>query len=321
MEFNTPILFLIFNRPDATAQVFAKIREARPKQLFIAADGPRYPLKNEINLCQQARDIALQVDWPCEVKALFQDKNFGVGRGGVEGINWFFQHVEAGIILEDDCIPTENFFEFCSKGLKKFEDDRSVMMLAGTNYHFGKHKDLQGFYRSKHYAIWGWATWRRAWRLYSYDIALWEKELTFRDVKRFFGSTLIAQRWAKIFDDIKCHRLEAWDAQWIYACVKNKATSISLTSNMIANIGYFGGHAGGVITQFHEMPYQGGDVEKSLKTELSSKESFVLDMETYNRIGFLDKESMHKSLGRAVMRKLPFLKKVYECVKRFQKIS
>lgn len=321
MQFQVPVLFLIFNRPDTTQKVFERIRLAQPKQLFIAADGPRYPIRNDYDLCQQARSIALQVDWQCEVKILHQDRNLGVGRGGAEGITWFFEHVAAGIILEDDCIPSRDFFEFCARGLTQFEHDKTIMMLAGTNYHFGKYEKLSGFYRSRHYAIWGWATWRRAWEHYSYSLDDWGCEVSFRDVKHFFGNTLIALRWAKIFDDIKNGRLEAWDAQWIYACVKYKGLSVTATSNLISNVGYFGGHAGGAITKFHDMPYQSIDVKKSLGKELSEKKSAELDFETYNCIGFLHKEPIYKILAQAIMRRVPFLRMVYKCVKQIQKID
>lgn len=315
-KFDTPVLFIIFNRPDNAKKVFDVIRSIKPTKLFIAADGPRYPIKNEYALCEETRHIICQVDWPCEVKTLFQDRNLGVGRGGAAGINWFFEHVEAGIILEDDCVPSEEFFQFCSQGLEQFCDDTSVMMLAGTSYHFGKHQELQGFYKSKHYAIWGWATWRRAWQLYSYQIPDWRCDFTYSDLKNFFGSALIAQRWAKIFDDIQMKRLEAWDAQWVFACIKQQAKSVCLTANMISNVGYHGGHANGNPSPYHEMPYQKVNAADCLRHEFSSIESNIFDMEVYERIGFLYKESAYKLAGRSLITQIPILKKIYEFIKR-----
>ena len=73
----TPILFMIFNRLDNTQKVFDAIKKAKPKQLFVAADGPRENKEDEKEKCEQARKIIEQVDWDCKVKILFRDKNLG----------------------------------------------------------------------------------------------------------------------------------------------------------------------------------------------------------------------------------------------------
>ena len=315
-QFETPVLFIVFNRPDTTKIVFEAIRKARPAKLFIVADAPRYPLKNEYELCEEVRAIAQQVDWPCEVKTLFHSINLGVGRGGVAGINWFFEHVESGIILEDDCVPSEEFFQFCAQGLKKFESDASVMMLAGTNYLMGTHTGLQGYYRSSFYSIWGWATWRRAWQSYSYDISSWGISVTYRDLKKFFGNALIAQRWARMFDDIKNNRLEAWDIQWVFACVKNHGYSLALPFNMISNIGILGGHSNGNKAWVHEMPYQKVNVGRCLEYEFSLDQTRALDLKIYTSHGFLYQEPKYKIIGRIDLKKIPLVKWVYKQAKK-----
>ena len=319
-QLETPVLFIVFNRPDTTKIVFEAIRKARPKKLFIAADAPRYPLKKEYELCEQVRNIAQQVDWSCEVKTLFQETNLGVGRGGVEGINWFFEHVESGIILEDDCVPSEEFFQFCAQGLKKFEHDASVMMLGGTSYLLGGHSNLQGYYRSSFYSIWGWATWRRAWQSYSYDISSWGVSVTYRDLKIFFGNVLIAQRWARMFDDIKNHRLEAWDIQWVFACVKNHGYSLAIPFNMISNVGMLGGHSNGDKHWVHEMLYQKANINRCLDQELSITQSKNLDFEVYTKLGFLYREPKYKIIGRFLLKKVPLAKLAYGYVKIFLNI-
>src|ERR1700730_3349211 len=116
--FDTPILFLIYKRPGSTEKVFNEISKMKPRQLFVVADGPKSGL--EESLCQQTRDIILKVNWDCEVKTLFREKNLGIKYNVSSGINWFFSHVDEGIILEDDCIPSESFFLFCSELLVKY---------------------------------------------------------------------------------------------------------------------------------------------------------------------------------------------------------
>src|SRR5688572_20906804 len=101
-----PVLFLVFNRPDTTARAFEAIRSARPARLYVAADGPRVGRAGEAERCAEARRIATAADWPCEIRTLFRDRNLGCRLGVSTAIDWFFEHEQEGIILEDDCVPS-----------------------------------------------------------------------------------------------------------------------------------------------------------------------------------------------------------------------
>ena len=157
------VLFLVFNRPRYTRQVFECIRNAKPERLYVAADGPRSDRAEEESLCEEVRSIATNVDWPCNLKVLFQDTNLGCRLGVSNGINWFFEHEEEGIIIQDDILPSPGFFVFCETMLELYRNDERIMMITGTNYHpVAGDKD---FFFSQYFSIWGWATWRRAWKL------------------------------------------------------------------------------------------------------------------------------------------------------------
>src|SRR5580704_13976707 len=118
---NTPVLFLIFNRLDTTRKVFNEIRKAHPQKLFIAADGPRANKPGEKELCEKTRQfVTKNVDWNCEVKTLFRNENLGCKVAVKGAIDWFFENVTEGIILEDDCLPNQSFFRFCAFGLNKY---------------------------------------------------------------------------------------------------------------------------------------------------------------------------------------------------------
>ena len=129
-----PVLFLVFNRPDLARRVFARIREARPAHLFIAADGPRPDHPDDVPACRETRLLAAQVDWPCEVKTLFRDANLGCRAAVSSAITWFFEHVEAGIILEDDCLPDLSFFPFCAELLERYRDDERITTISAMGY-------------------------------------------------------------------------------------------------------------------------------------------------------------------------------------------
>jgi hypothetical protein len=158
---NTPILFIIFNRPESTSEVFDVIKKHKPHNLFLAADGPRGSKEGEANLCELTRKLVLEnIDWDCNLTTLFRDENLGCKVAVSTAITWFFNNVEQGIILEDDCVPSTTFFSFCEAMLNKYRNDESVMHIGGTNFLDDKIAIHDSYYFSKMVHIWGWATWR-----------------------------------------------------------------------------------------------------------------------------------------------------------------
>jgi hypothetical protein len=226
---NTPVLFLIFNRPDTSLQVFERIREARPKQFFIAADGPRKDIPKDEQLCLEARSIVNRIDWDCEVKTLFREDNLGCGIAVCDAITWFFTHVEQGIILEDDCLPHPTFFKFCEDTLNFYKDDLTVFNVSGSNSQFGRVRGDGSYYFSKYGHIWGWATWRRAWKEYDIDIL---------DYPNIIQSFEVEPYWKNIFFLTYNKKIDTWDYQWFFHLQKNKAKVVVPNRNLILNIGF-----------------------------------------------------------------------------------
>ena len=157
-----PVLFIIFNRPETEITVFNRIREYQPEKLYVAADGPRASKDGEAERCEAARAIIKDVDWPCEVKTLFRDHNLGCGLGVSSAISWFFEQEEYGCIIEDDVLPSLDFFEFCEEALPLYQNEEKVMLVSSFNP-ISKitESSTSGF--SIYSNIWGWASWKRAW--------------------------------------------------------------------------------------------------------------------------------------------------------------
>ena len=173
---NTPVVFCVFNRPDVTRQVFEAIRQARPDRLFVVADGPRPDRPEDTAACEEARRIATAVDWDCEVRTNFADTNLGLARRMYSGVSWAFEQTEQAIILEDDCLPNSSFFRFCDELLDRFHDDKRLMSVCGESYQYRKTCAPYSYDFSRYAHCWGWATWRRAWRLYDHTMSHWRGE-------------------------------------------------------------------------------------------------------------------------------------------------
>lgn len=236
MNFNTPILLLIFNRPKETERVFNEIRKHRPSQLFIAADGPRIGVSEDVELCSKCRDIVKSIDWDCQLITLFRDENLGCGEGPANAITWFFDQVEAGIILEDDCLPNKSFFLFCETLLNRYALAEEIMMICGTSYQ-PKPLDGNSYYFSNYAHAWGWATWRSAWNKYAYSLENEATSTISAVINQTFSNKRERKLWAYNMGIIK-RGLDAWDYQWMYWIWKNNGLTIIPWKNTISNIGF-----------------------------------------------------------------------------------
>ena len=233
-----PILFLVFNRPEVTRRVFERIREVQPKQLFVAADGPRPDRPEEIEKCQLVREIVTNVDWDCEVKTLFREENLGCGRGPYTAINWFFEQVDQGVILEDDVLPDMSFFTFCQQLLDQYREDQRVMMISGFNVCGRWKENLQDYHFSFFGGGWGWASWKRAWKHYDYYLEAWADPNVKKIILDYFPPEIREKRRTMYDTLFNGREGSVWDLQWTFAKLLNSGLSIVPSKSLVQNIGF-----------------------------------------------------------------------------------
>lgn len=238
MRLKAPILFLIFNRPDTTQRVFEAIRQAKPARLFVAADGPREDRPGEAEKCAQARSIIENVDWDCEVVTLFRVNNLGCRKAVSSAIDWFFENVEEGIILEDDCLPSQSFFRYCQELLEYYRNDTRIMQICGTNVLKEWDRSGYSYFFSNYGPIWGWASWRRAWKHYDVDMKLWPEIKGKKFYEDFSQNKEEAEYRQSLYDKVFSGEIDTWDYQWGFAKMINAGLSITPVKNMISNIGF-----------------------------------------------------------------------------------
>ncbi len=240
---STAVLFLVFNRPDVTKQVFEAIREAKPPRLYVAADGAREDKNGEAEKVDKVREyITSSIDWDCKVRTLFRKTNLGCKMAVSGAIDWFFENEEMGIILEDDCLPSQSFFWFCEELLEKYKNDMRVWHIAGNNFHFGWKRDKDySYYFSYYGSIWGWATWKNKWKHYDVGMKNYDEIKSKKYLWDLFGNKEEVNFRISNFEQIK-KGLDTWDYQWVYTKFINCGLSIVPEVNLVGNLG-FGGDA------------------------------------------------------------------------------
>jgi hypothetical protein len=235
----TPVAFIIFKRPDTTKKVFEEIAKAKPKRLFVIADGPRKDRPGEAEKCAAVRAIVDRVDWECEVLKNYSDVNLGCGHRVASGISWVFEHVDRAIILEDDCVPHPTFFRFCDELLEAFLVDERVMMISGHNPFFEFRNTSYSYSFSRLGMAWGWATWARAWKYHDMKMELWPLLRNTPLLLDVFENPRFLKVWNDIFDLAYTGAgSDTWDHQWLWAIWAQNGLGIMPTVNLVANIGF-----------------------------------------------------------------------------------
>ena len=250
----TPILLITFNRPDHTRKVLERILEANPKDLYIFQDGARDGNENDAVKCQQVRDVIAELvgcekltdgqqtlhPTRCILHFYGSPVNLGCGAGPMTGISWFFENVEQGMIFEDDCLPSPTIFSFYEILLNRYKDDERISLITGTNalskWCSWKYDYL--FVKSGGMTMGCWASWRRAWKMFDWEVKSWGNPESHNKFRDFVGESRY-QNWEKLMDEIyKNPPRDAWDYQWAYARTVNHTYSIVSTVNQMSNIGF-----------------------------------------------------------------------------------
>lgn len=234
----TAVAFIIFNRPGSTDKVFHEIAKAKPPKLLVVSDGPRSNRPDEAEIVAKTREIIKKVDWDCEVLTNYSESNMGCKKRVSSGIDWVFEQVEECIILEDDCVPHPSFFQFCEELLVKYRDDDRIMAISGDNFQFGRKRSEHSYYFSRYVHIWGWATWRRAWKKYDVDMAKWPEIKAGNWLQDIIDDRPIEQVWRNNFENVYKGNIDTWDYQWTFACWINSGLTILPHVNLISNIGF-----------------------------------------------------------------------------------
>lgn len=238
MDMSTPaILLLVFRRADLVHHQIEGLRPLRPPRLYVAADGPRPHHFHDHVDCAAVREVLREIDWPCEVKTLFRRTNLGVKLAVSQGIDWFFDHETEGIILEEDCFPHPHFLGFCAELLETYRDNPRIMQISGTNFQPKARTQGASYFFSRYNHVWGWATWRRAWKHYRPDLegldSFWEEAH-----QEFWANRREEKYWRKMFTRAQTNQVQSWAYRWTYSIWAEGGLVVYPEKNLVSNQGF-----------------------------------------------------------------------------------
>lgn len=241
-RFHTPVLLNVFNRPEETSRVLAALVVQQVPVLYVHCDGAREGREDDVRNVKQVQQLIKEsVTWPCELHTMYEEQNYGCGVGPYRAITWFFENVEDGIILEDDCVPHPDFFMYCQELLERYRDNERIAVIGGTNRHPGKSNNKYSYFFSAYSETWGWATWRRVWKNYDYDFMVTDKEF-YRSMIPHVLSYWTTKWWVNLLrtmrEDNKAGTKTYWDYQLDLKCMYEHKIHIIPSVNLISNIGF-----------------------------------------------------------------------------------
>jgi hypothetical protein len=232
------VLLIVHRRADETRRVFEAIAAARPRRLFVAADGPASAA--DVDACERTRAVVRRVEWECEVAYDFSETNLGPDARVISAVDWVFKSTGAAIVLEDDCLPAPRFFSFCREMLDRYRDDERVVHISGECYRAAREGDCSYFF-SKYPLAWGWATWARSWARFDRQMRTWPRFRAQPEARALFDTDDERDYWFATFDRTcgtdAAGSTSHWDYAWYYACMTN-GLSVHPAANLISNIGY-----------------------------------------------------------------------------------
>lgn len=237
--YNIPILLVFFNREDVVMRTFSMIREAQPAKLYLACDGAREGREGEKQLVDNLREkILSQVDWDCEVKTRFLDKNVGCSLGVSTAVDWLFENEEVGIVLEDDCLAQKSFFPFVEEMLERYKNDERIGLIAGYNPVDEKHRISESYCFSKYKSTWGWATWRRVWKNMDLNMSWRDTDAAESIIKNMGYEGVDVRYWKYRLKAIDAQFVSAWDWQFFFSQAAQNQLTVYPKVSLISNIGF-----------------------------------------------------------------------------------
>jgi hypothetical protein len=231
-----PVVLIGYNRPDLMQSLISRVRQYQPSRVYVVVDGPAKK-RGHRDLVRMTINEIEKIDWPCKVIKIFSSENMGSAKRIISGLDEVFRHETLAIILEDDCLPTQDFFKFCETGVVHMLNNPKIGRIGGQNRWWSEDSEFSAM-AVQSSGIWGWATSSAVWQ----SFRAWQKHgyfdnpaILIRDISGTYG----------MFRKIVRLRLLAnrenrrqWGVQFSIFCRHSGLVGISPRVDLVENVGF-----------------------------------------------------------------------------------
>lgn len=266
----TPILINSFNRPHLVALLLEQLRKFGFCNVFFASDGPRTESENiEVKgAIQVYLDFCRQHD--LKPRLLSRDENLGCRQAIKGAIDWFFESVDRGIILEDDCLPSLRFLNLVSRALIEERENEDIYSISGYDA-----VNLTGYSHPFRLSIfpmvWGWGTWSSRWMDYrldfedSMEVIRFPSDLLYQKHSDLF----FRMQWSYLLSRAGNGRINTWDYSLTASSWRSRRFSLQVNGNSVRNLGFghSATHTQGLAPQWARQSISADEWENSFEYE------------------------------------------------------
>lgn len=276
----TPVLFAPYVRPEYARRTFDAIKKAKPEKLYFYCDKAREDRPLDIKKNNEIRAYLNEIDWNCEVKTFLREKHVGDVYASLwSAFDWVFENEERAIILEEDCVPSLQFFDFCDQLLEKYKDDERIWVISGNNFADNYNPNGYDYFYSFFPYMWGWATWRSRWKKVIRDRLPYESIKKYQLFDQIYADKKAARKAYKFTE--KIIDTPSWDYRFTISMKCNGGLGVIPKTNLVSNIGIVGANNNGNQNFFHNRPLPETD-----RYEIKNTPPFVVADYGYSRHWF-----------------------------------
>ena len=176
--------------------------------------------------------IAYRQQWGIDIRVATQSENVGCAVSMIQSLDKIFLFEKQIVVLEDDCIPTPDFFHFIDESFREMESNAQIGIACGTQFApLGITQDR--WLLSRYPFNWGWGITKSQWALLS-------SRMVKRDKLKHFDN-LISQEEATYWNAGARRALDGytdvWDTLLVREMIRHKLLSILPGKNLVRNVG------------------------------------------------------------------------------------
>jgi len=239
-ELRCAIVVPAFNRPDSLRAVLQAIHASTPLPVLISIDAPRHERDAEkvVKVLAEANEFSSRHP-STTVRQL--STNHGSAKAVPGAVTWALESYDAAIVLEDDCLPHATFFHFCLELLNRYQNRDHIMMISGNNFISQSLRDQwpASYYFSRQTSTWGWATWKRAWNHYNYNLSFMDSpEYPLLKDGLYYSGRIDSYCHLIAATQKMASKHTAWDSRWRQTVAAHCGLTINPRVNLVRNIGF-----------------------------------------------------------------------------------